>query len=283
MEAHESKQEDPFAGAETAAECCCCGPSIRAELRVGSLPEGVDWRPWLLAPAYTRKRLSDKTVLLLRIFLALFCWSFLFGSIAIASVPRWSWATYLTDWTILVISCHLSLSCVGTAVALRSLGRGEPAPARPWWLPVIFTLQSIAIPAPLIVDVVFWAALMPADPAQARYAINYFVHGANLLACWSDAAWLVSTPYYFRYVWSGFFMYGVVYALWMITFIQVGGRVYHEPYIYSIFNFSTHAGVVGGGILLAILVFIIVPCLGLLTYECIRLRTRIAKRTVIDV
>ena len=81
----------------------------------------------------------------------------LFGSVTLMSLrhPGY-WCIYLTHWTLVAVCAHLTFSAVGAVVARRSLARGDPCPPRPWWLPVLWSAQAIALPGSLLVFVLFW-------------------------------------------------------------------------------------------------------------------------------
>jgi hypothetical protein len=181
-----------------------------------------------------------------RVLLALFMDAVLFGSVTLMSAQHpGSWCIYLTHWTLVAVCAHLTLSLAGALAARRSLARGDPCPPRPWWLPVLWSAQAIALPGSLLVFVLFWhapdcllsgftscaltrvlrlsrALVFPGYPPAKDFPINYFVHGANFGAMALDAL-LSTAPYFFIYIWSSWLVYAVIYVVFTIVFFRVGG------------------------------------------------------------
>jgi hypothetical protein len=82
-----------------------------------------------------------------RVLLALFMDAVLFGSVELMSVEHeGKWCIYLTHWTLVMVCASLTLSVFGAVVARRSLARGEPPPRRPLWMPVLWSVQAVAVP-----------------------------------------------------------------------------------------------------------------------------------------
>ena len=191
------------------------------------------------------------SALQVRILLALFMDGVLFGSVTLMSKPHPGyWCIYLTHWTLLAVCAHLTLSVAGTVAARRSLARSSDIPPRPWWLPVVWSAQAIALPGSLLVFVLFWcehaasmqrsfASTVDAEPPLVRclccralvypgyrpassVPINYFVHGANFGAMVVDAV-LSNAPYFFFYIWSSWLAFAIIYVLFTIVYFFAGG------------------------------------------------------------
>ncbi len=82
-----------------------------------------------------------------RVLLALFMDAVLFGSVELMSVEHeGKWCIYLTHWTLVMVCASLTLAVFGAGGARRSLARDEPPPRRPLWLPVLWSVQAVAVP-----------------------------------------------------------------------------------------------------------------------------------------
>ena len=195
------------------------------------------WRVSFLTPA--------PSALQVRVVLALFMDGVLFGSVELMSKPHPGyWCIYLTHWTLLAVCAHLTLSVAGTVAARRSLARSGDIPPRPWWLPVVWSAQAIALPGSLLVFVLFWcepavacttddaklnlcclgcrALVYPGYRPASSVPINYFVHGANFGAMVVDAV-LSNAPYFFLYIWSSWLAFAIIYVLFTIVYFFAGG------------------------------------------------------------
>lgn len=155
-----------------------------------------------------------------------------------------------------MVCTFLTLNVFATLRGRRSLASGEEA-SPPWWLPVLFSLQAIALPVSLLVVVLFWALVYPGSPSsKARIlffplqlfyflhllvqddAINYFVHGANFLAMAVDG-FTSRLPYPVAYVFTAYLAFAIIYVLYSITYSQVGGTNENgKPYSATTFSSS---------------------------------------------
>ena len=151
----------------------------------------------------------------------------------------------------------------------------------------------------------------PGYPESAQEPINYFVHGMNFATMLVDAV-LSSAPYFFVYIWTSWLVYAIIYALFSIAFFRLGGTdasgnvrlrcdrraalcmASHskrgvrclrscatQPYIYAVLDWRTPASAASAGLVEGVIVFVLVPLLGLLAYWLVFLRrARIAHEPI---
>lgn len=78
---------------------------------------------------------------------------------------------------------------------------------------------------------------------------------------------LSSAPYPYRYAWSSFFVYAVLYVLFTIVYFLSGGKnEYHQRWVYTVLYWGSRSSASSAGFLVGVIVFLIVPALGLLAY-----------------
>lgn len=145
--------------ADQPADCCV---RLNHELCGGDEASGLpsDWRH---AFAYSSfKCLSPRAYLALRVFLCLWMNAVLIASVVLFSVPHPGyWCIYLTHWSLAVVCAHLTLAVFATLAARRSLAVSLDPPRRPRWLRLVWSIQAIALPASLLVFVLFWGLVYP--------------------------------------------------------------------------------------------------------------------------
>ena len=150
------------------------------------------------------------------------------------------------------------------------------------------------------------ALVYPGYRPASSVPINYFVHGANFGAMVVDAV-LSNAPYFFVYIWSSWLMFAIIYVLFTIVYFFAGGTdengnvrdpsaALHpqasvltcpppnaQPYSYAVIQWGSRAGAASAGVLTGIIVFVVVPLLGLLAYWLVFLRrTRLARKGSAD-
>ena len=191
------------------------------------LPSGADWRVWAShSPVIVEARLFFA----LRLGAALFLDSVLLGYLVqYSSVhPLPYWFLYLTNWTLCVQCGYLSLVCYASWLAQSGASLTALSPRSQQ---LLLSLQCVSLPGAALVTALFWLLVYPSWPESATYAINYFVHGANLAVALADALFNCA-PYPFRYL-ALLAPYGGAYLSFTFLFLACGYmNEWKQPWIY---------------------------------------------------
>ncbi len=142
------------------------------------------------------------------------------------------WFIYLTNWTLLVQCAYLSLAVYATWRATSPSHRAQDSAAPPArLLRALLALQAVAAPGAALVTILFWCLVYPTWPESAQYAVNYLVHGANLVIALADVA-ASSQPFLLCY--GALLMpYGVLYLTFTLIYYAAGGmNEWGQPWVY---------------------------------------------------
>ena len=122
---------------------------------------------------------------------------------------------------------YLTLAAYCTwRAGLASASESSP----PHCLHVLLCLQGVAGPGAALVTALFWLLVYPSFPEAAQYAVNYLVHGFNLVVALADLA-CSSQPFLLVY---GALLapYGITYILFTVLYYALGGlNEWHQPWM----------------------------------------------------
>ena len=174
---------------------------------------------------------------------------------------------YLTIWSLLAECAYLSL-----AVAASCSAAGA-APGPSPWRGAVQTLHAVALPACVLVALLFWTLIAPGWPAGLRDPWSYLLHGATVGLMAADAA-LLPTPLLLRRSACLTLLGGAAYIAFTLAFYLAGGvNSAGQPYIYRPIDWRpAHAGATAA--LCAALELAVLPAVLVLVWSAARWRDR---------
>lgn len=173
---------------------------------------------------------------------------------------------YVTYWTCLVQAAYLLLALVAAA----KFPEHKPLYRAVW------CLRNVAAPGACMVALLYWTLIFPANMTTDFSDAN--VHGSNALIMLLDLA-VSRYPLYLKHFWQPF-LYVFLYVLFNGLYVAAGGTDSHgNHHIYEVLPYKPLGPSL---VLLALVLFLALPCIyaGLLGW--VRLFVRLAPGTLPD-
>lgn len=199
------------------------------------------------------------------------------------------WLIYLTHWSYTVETLYFCFSAYTTYAAYTLLKYSSPEKSTdemevitlPWFVKVTWVLVHLAMPASLIVCILYWTLDNPVWALkEAPSYLNLFKHLFNFLLCIFDLC-VGRNVFYLRHA-GIFFIYVVAYVVW--TGIHFASKVgtadpctsydTNECPIYTVLDWHRPTSSI---ILILIIFFVVVPCCHCPLWWCV------LKRRLMDI
>eukprot|EP00929_Paragymnodinium_shiwhaense_P065571 TRINITY_DN32854_c0_g1_i6.p1 TRINITY_DN32854_c0_g1~~TRINITY_DN32854_c0_g1_i6.p1 ORF type:complete len:251 (-),score=27.88 TRINITY_DN32854_c0_g1_i6:1073-1825(-) len=124
-------------------------------------------------------------LLVTALFVAVYIWSV---------ATNWQdgyWFIYLTHWSLTIETLYFMFASYTAYVALQKLREGSDGGRRPvslpWFVKATWVLNHIAMPASLLVCLLYWTTVNPPWNLQQTPDLQcLFVHGFNFVLCLAD-------------------------------------------------------------------------------------------------
>lgn len=197
------------------------------------------------------------------------------------------WLLYLTHWSLTVELLYFAFSVYTTHEARNLiLLQGSFPPSAfeswvhlPWFVKATWGLYHIALPASLLVFLLYWTLVNPFWKLKAVPPyLDCFVHGINFLLCVLDTT-ISRSVYYVKYC-ALFFIYAAIYITFSIIhhLLQIGryqGCKMYEAHKCPIYDPLDWHKVTATGILAFVILLCIVPLCQFPLWRLVMYRRRV--------